>query len=89
VTSGVEPSIRERLAALVASVCVPPADPGRLTDDTKLIGEGLALDSLALLEVVVGLESEFGLAVPGTDVTSANFGTLGRLCAFVGARTGR
>ena len=81
-------SPRDRLAALVASVCVPPADPADLHDATKLIGEGLALDSLALLEIVVGLESEFGVAVPGTDVTSANCGTLRRLLAYVEARLG-
>lgn len=85
-TAPAAPSPRDRLAALVASVCVPAADPAQLDDETKLIAAGLALDSLALLELVVGLEAEFGVAVPESDVTSANFGTFGRLRAYVDAR---
>ena len=78
--------LRPDLAALVASVQHPSGDPATLRDDTVLLDGGLALDSLAVLEIVLGLEERFGLPVPAEDVTPAHLGTFGRLIAYVERR---
>lgn len=75
------------LASLVASVAHPPADPTTLRESSVLLESGLDLDSLALLELVVGLET-WGIAVPAADVGPQNFRTFGALLAYVRARAG-
>jgi acyl carrier protein len=38
-------------------------DPDGIQDDAPLVGGGLDLDSIDLLELVVGLEKEYGLKI--------------------------
>jgi acyl carrier protein len=38
-------------------------DPDSIQDDAPLVGGGLDLDSIDLLELVVGLEKEYGLKI--------------------------
>jgi acyl carrier protein len=76
--------LRRSVAALAASVARPPADPAALRDDTSLLGGGLDLDSLSMLELVVGLE-KLGVAVAAEDVVPANFGTFSSLLAYARA----
>jgi acyl carrier protein len=38
----------------------PDLDPSELSAGTRLVNEGLALDSMAVLELVTGLEDELG-----------------------------
>jgi acyl carrier protein len=38
-------------------------DPGAIHDDAPLVGGGLDLDSIDLLELVVGIEKEYGLKI--------------------------
>jgi acyl carrier protein len=77
---------RGRLAALVAGLAHPPVDPASISDATVLLRGGLDLDSLALLELVVGLE-QWGIEVPAADVTPANFGTFASLLAYARDRS--
>lgn len=37
--------------------------PGEIKDDEPLFGEGLSLDSIDALELVVGLQKEFGCEI--------------------------
>jgi acyl carrier protein len=78
--------LRGRLAALVAGLAHPPVDPATVSDATVLLRGGLDLDSLSLLELVVGLEG-LGIEVPATDVTPAHFGTFASLLAYARARS--
>ena len=39
-------------------------DPDSIGDDSPLVGGGLDLDSIDLLELVVGLEKEYGVKIP-------------------------
>jgi acyl carrier protein len=45
------------------------------------------LDSLAILELVVDLESHFGITVDDEDVSAEVFDTIGSLAAFVDAKS--
>ena len=77
--------LRASLATLVGSVARPPVDAAKIEDATGLLGGGLDLDSLSMLELVVGLEG-LGVVVPPEDVTPAQFQTFGHLLAYVRAR---
>ncbi|HWK27768.1 MAG TPA: acyl carrier protein [Solirubrobacter sp.] len=50
---------------------------------TALLGSLPELDSMAVLELVHALETRFGIAVDGEDVSAEVFETLGTLTAFV------
>lgn len=52
---------------------------------TPLLGEIPELDSLAVVEIVVGIEDRFHFQVDITDFTAEAFETLGSLAAFVDA----
>lgn len=73
------------LARLVAAAAHPAVDPATITSDTVLLRGGLELDSLSLLELVVGLEG-LGIRVASDEVTPARFGTFERLLAYARAR---
>lgn len=60
---------------------------GELSDEATL-AEGLGFDSLALLELVLGLEERFGIAVSAQEVADA-FRTVGSLRALIEARAQR
>jgi acyl carrier protein len=58
------------------------AAPGR-DDDLFAI-----LDSLQVLRTVVWIEEQFGVKVTDGDLTAENLGTVARVAAFIGSRTG-
>ena len=58
-----------------------------LTRETALMGSGLALDSVATVELLVGLENEFGIQIPPDDLVQAEaFRTIGTLVDFIEPR---
>ena len=52
---------------------------------TGLLGSLPELDSLAVAELVVGIQDRFGFEIDQSDVTMDMFETLGTLAAFVDA----
>ncbi|MEU4424429.1 phosphopantetheine-binding protein [Actinoplanes sp. NPDC024001] len=60
----------------------------QLDASTPLLGSLPELDSMAVLEIVAGLEERFGIDVDDDDVTAELFETLGSLTAFVDERRG-
>lgn len=70
---------------LVAELARWPAE--ELHEDTSLLGDdGLGLDSLAVLELVVALDERYGVELRQQD-GEAPLRTLGSLIAFVGSRS--
>lgn len=54
-----------------------PIEPEWITDDQPLIGRGLELDSVDVLELIIGVEAIFGVAL--TDEEVGAFGSTSRL----------
>lgn len=54
--------------------------------DTPLLGSLPELDSMAVLELVLDLERQFGIAIEGEDVTAEVFETLATLTVFVNSK---
>ncbi len=60
--------------------------PEDIDDDQPLFAGGLGLDSIDALEIVVMLESEFGIRVKNETSARENFRSIAALADFVGQR---
>ncbi|MEJ2368740.1 MAG: phosphopantetheine-binding protein [Acidobacteriota bacterium] len=62
--------------------------PHEITDDMALFGEGLGLDSIDALELVVALEKEFGVKIEDQEVGVQAFRNISSLADFIQKKTG-
>jgi acyl carrier protein len=60
--------------------------PSGIADDAPLFGEGLGLDSVDALELVVALEKEFGIRIQSHEVGREAFASVSALASFVEGR---
>jgi len=58
-------------------------EPSTIQDDAPLFGEGLGLDSIDALELVLGLEQEFGIKVEDEEVGVKAFASVNALVDFI------
>ena len=63
-----------------------PNRPDVAQASTQLIGSLPEFDSLAVVELIVGLERRFGIVIDDDDLTSETFATVGTLAALVGRK---
>jgi acyl carrier protein len=75
-------SIRDRVRRFIIEDLKWPDEPSVLTDDFSLI-EGRVLDSIRVLSLVQFLESEYGIEVLDTEITSQHLDTLARIETYV------
>lgn len=66
---------------------LPGESPENLTDDTKLVSEGV-LDSLASLKLVAFLEEQFGIKVEAHEVDVDHLDTLSAIADLVKSKQG-
>ena len=60
--------------------------PDGIDDEMPLFGEGLGLDSVDALELVVALEKEFGLRIQSHEVGREAFASVSTLAQYVDGR---
>ena len=58
-------------------------DPASIENAAPLFGEGLGLDSIDALELVLGLEQEFGIKVEDEEVGVKAFASVDALVDFI------
>lgn len=58
------------------------SDPGELTDDLSLIDSGI-VDSTGMMDLIVHLESAYGIEIEDYETVPDNLETLARIAAFV------
>ena len=56
-----------------------------LTADTRLLGHLPELDSIAVVQLALGIERKFGLTIPDEDFDSELFASVGSLARYVEA----
>ena len=61
--------------------------PEDIEDDAPLFGEGLGLDSIDALELVVSLEKTYGVFIPDSEVGKKVFRSVNALAEFVRQRS--
>jgi len=57
--------------------------PEMIDADAPLFGEGLGLDSIDALELVLGLEKEFGVIIPDAEVGRKVFQSVRTMAQYV------
>lgn len=79
---------RDRLKKLIiGSLNLEGMTPEMIDDEAPLFGEGLGLDSVDALELVVALEKEFSIRIEGEETTREAFSSVAAMATFIGGRT--
>src|SRR5437867_9138390 len=74
-----EEDLRAQIKEMLVKNLMLQVTPEQIGDDLPLFGpEGLGLDSIDALELVVSMEKTFGVGVPSSDVAGKRFGLLTR-----------
>jgi len=72
---------------IVDSLHLEGIRPEMIEDEAPLFGEGLGLDSVDALELVVALEKEFGIKIKSQEMGREVFSSVASLSQFIEART--
>ena len=62
--------------------------PDDIKDDDLLFAGGLGLDSIDALELVLGVEKEFGIKIQDEEVGVTAFASVNALCDFIRGKGG-
>jgi acyl carrier protein len=68
---------------LVAELQVRPELLAKANSNTALLGQGIGLDSVETMVLVVGLEQRFDISVPDSELTAALFESIGTLTEYI------
>ncbi|MBA4417529.1 MAG: acyl carrier protein [Syntrophus sp. (in: bacteria)] len=81
-------TIKEKLKKLlIEELNLEDVTPEEIEDDAPLFGEGLGLDSLDAVELVVLLEKHFGVEVKDLDEGRSAFQSINTLVAYIEERS--
>ena len=87
--SGDTQALRQELKEfIVRRLRLERTDPGSIGDDASLVGGGLDLDSIDLLELIVGLEKEYGLKIADAAEGKRVLTSVKSLADFVAGKRG-
>jgi acyl carrier protein len=80
-------TVKEQLKKLIVEdLNLEEINPEDIEDDAPLFGEGLGLDSLDAVEIVVLLEKHFGVVVKDLDEGKVAFQSINALAAYIEGR---
>ena len=77
---------RPRIKKMIVDRLFLPVLPAAIADDAQLM-EAYGIDSVALFELVVGLEDEFGISMEDVEFQPETFQTVNSIAAFVASKT--
>ncbi len=81
-------SLKDKVKALIIRRLKLEIAPEEIEDDAPLFGAGLGLDSIDALELVVGLEKEFGIKIEDEEVGREAFASVNALVRFIESKQG-
>jgi len=80
----VDSELIEKLKQLIITrLKLADMTPEMIETDAPLFGEGLGLDSIDALELVLGLEKEFGVVIPDAEVGRTVFQSVRTMAQYV------
>ncbi len=68
---------------IITSLRIDGMTPEEIDSDAPLFGEGLGLDSIDALQLVVAMEKEFATVVPDAATGSKVFASVRSMAAFI------
>lgn len=68
---------------IIDSLRIEGMSPSEIETDAPLFGEGLGLDSIDALQLVVAMEKEFGVVVPDAATGSKVFASVRSMADFI------
>jgi acyl carrier protein len=74
--------------AIVRSLRLPIA-PSEIGDSTPLFGEGLGLDSIDVLELVLEIERSFGVAITDEETGARVLRSVDTIAEFIASTNGK
>ena len=74
---------------LVSGLRLQDTDPASIADEQPIFVEGLGLDSIDALELVVLIEEHFGIAIPDEEVGKSAFASIAALADYISAEQAR
>jgi len=74
---------------LVSGLRLQDLAPDGIADDQPIFVEGLGLDSIDALELVVLIEEHFGIAIPDEELGKKAFASINALADFIVAEQAR
>ena len=80
--------LRTRIKHLIVERLKLEVPAASIEDHQVLFGEGLGLDSIDALELVLGIEQEFGVKVEDEEVGQEALSSVASLAEFVAAKRG-
>ncbi len=80
---------RQLKELLITGLRLQDVAPTGIADDQPIFVEGLGLDSIDALELVVLIEEHFGIAIPDEEVGKKAFASIAALADFIAAEQSR
>lgn len=75
--------IEKQLKKVLLECTTQPVKAEDIHSDIALLGQGLALDSVALLEFIVGAEDEFNILLDDSALTVEHFKTFNTIARYI------
>lgn len=75
--------IEDRVKKVITERLKLNVNAGEISNNTPLIGKGLGLDSVGVLELVVGLEQEFDIMFDDSEMNIELFENIGSLTNYI------
>ena len=89
-TNAAQNGVKQKLKELLVSgLRLHDVAPESIADDQAIFVDGLGLDSIDALELVVLIEEHFGIAIPDEEIGRAAFASINALTEFVCAEQTR
>jgi acyl carrier protein len=82
-----EERVEDRLKRLIVKRLFLKIAPEAIQEGASLM-DAYGVDSVSLLELVVGLEEEFGITIPDEEFSLKHFETVNALASFVRGKLG-
>lgn len=79
--------LKAQLRTMIVERLFLNVEPEAVKDDEDLM-EQFGIDSVALFEIIVGLEDDFGITLDESDFSVATFATVDSIAAFVEQKRG-
>jgi acyl carrier protein len=82
-----ENDLKERIKRMIVDRLRLDVKPEEIDDAAPLFGEGLALDSVDVLELVVGVEKEFGVVIEDAEEGRQVFQSINAMVDYIERQT--